>query len=144
MTGPPIRELDFATRDAAFHWMVNFAHARRNLTEAESRYLLGRKYTAEKKLEGAPKGNQNASKKQRRKNDDVVSSRSDGLVRTADRVAQSNGVCDKTVWLSEQYADAVDKLDNLGVVPKTDILSGKLEPSATRISAAKDSRRQRR
>src|SRR5690349_17927193 len=54
--GPHIRELSFATREAAFYWIVNNQCARRNLTPEQQKYLLGRKYTAEKKVLGGDHG----------------------------------------------------------------------------------------
>lgn len=133
--GPLIRELKFDSEEAAFYWVVNNQCARRNLTPEEQRYLLGRKYTAEKSVKG---GNDKVLKGR-----ETPNPQNEGLVKgevklgtTAKRIAQENNVGRATVERAEQFANAVDDLDKRGIVAKSEVLSGKVKAPATRIVAA--------
>lgn len=130
--GPPVRELTFSSREAAFYWVVNNQRARRNLTPEQERYLLGRKYTAEKKAKGGYE-NVEAGKKSKAQNGLSIPS---GPGITARRLAKEEGVGHNTVKRSEHYADAVDDLDARGVVSKSAILSGSVKLPASKVIAA--------
>lgn len=132
--GPQVRELKFSSREEAYHWIVNHQCARRNLTPEQERYLLGRKYTAEKGVSsGAPKGNQNA-KKQCDQSGHIVSGSTNNTTRK--RLAKDLSVGETTVARSERYANAVDDLDARGVVSKSDILSGAVKVPASKVVEA--------
>jgi hypothetical protein len=128
--GPSVREMKFATREAAFYWVVNNQRARRNLTPEQERYLLGRKYTAEKGVKGAPEGSENAAKIKSPKNGHLISGR------TSRRIAAQEGVSKNTVENAENYANAVDNLHERGVVSKSDILSGAVRVPASKVIEA--------
>lgn len=131
--GPPVRELTFASREAAFYWVVNNQRARRNLTPEQERYLLGRKYTAEKGVQGGTGANQHTKKEQRCENHIIAPGVPN---KTAKRLAKEEGVGHSKVIVSEHYADAVDDLDARGVVSKSDILSGAVKLPASKVIAA--------
>lgn len=135
--GPQIRELKFETREAAFYWVVTHQRSRRNLTPEQERYLLGRRYTAEKGMQaGAPKGNQNASKKQYPENHGIDSGVSKHETSTAGKLGKSIGASEQKVIHAEKYANAVDDLDARGVVSKADVLSGAIKVPAKRLVEA--------
>ena len=110
--------------------------ARRNLTPEEQRYLLGRRYTAEKNVKGGTGANQYTAKEQKRENLASASGDDKPPRNTAEKIGRDAGVSDWTVVQSEKFANAVDDLDKRGIVPKSDVLSGKVKAPATRIVAA--------
>lgn len=137
--GPGIRELKFETREEAIHWAINNQWSRRNLTPEQSRFLLGRKYTAEKKIRGGDGSNQHARKQQMGENIPLAPGPRTTNP-TAARIGKEHGVSDHKVKQAEKYANAVDKLDAEGVVSKADILSGSVKiPAAHVVKAAKAS-----
>lgn len=133
--GPLIRELPFKSEEEAFHWIVNNQRGRRNLTPEQERYLLGRKYTAEKGVIGGRRAGAGRPVKSSGQNDHLISA-NDTSGDTRKRVAKESGVGEASVQRAEYFADAVDSLDARGVVPKADILSGKVKAPATRIIKA--------
>lgn len=133
--GPPVRELKFANREAAFHWVVNNQIARRNLTPEQQKYVLGLKYKAEKGVHGAPEGNRRAQKQKDQNDLSVSTPRTSNP--TAERIGRENGgVSQAVVRRAENYADAVDDLDKRGVLPKADLLTGKVKVPALRVIEA--------
>jgi hypothetical protein len=129
--GPPVRVMKFATREAAFYWVVNNQRARRNLTPEQERYLLGQKYNATVGVRGAPEGNQNAKKQLGQK---VQIDSQAGSTRAL--IADQEKVGEKVVRTATQYADAVDDLHERGVVSKSDILSGAVKVPASKVIEA--------
>lgn len=125
--GPRIRERSFKSREEAYHWVVANQRSRRNLTPEQERYLLGRRYTAEKGVKGGDGGHKKAAKKPNRDNLGVDSKWDPHKDSTAARIGADAGVSDWLVLQSEKYANAVDDLDARGVVSKADLLSGKVK-----------------
>ena len=70
------------------NWMINNQLGRRNLHPDQASYLRGKRYNAEKKSEGAPSGNQNATKQL---------DQNDPIERTADRLATEYKVSAPTI-----------------------------------------------
>ena len=62
--------VDARNQEAAINWIIDNQLGRRNLTETQRTYLIGKRYITEKKVEGAPVGNKNAEK-QLPQNDEV-------------------------------------------------------------------------
>ena len=54
--------LSLPSREDAINWIINNQLGRRNLTEEQKSNLRGKRYNREKRKEGAPRGNQNATK----------------------------------------------------------------------------------
>lgn len=133
--GPPIRELKFETRAAAYHWVVTHQESRRNWTPEQRKYYLGRQYTAEKGVQGG-KGNKNASQKQKHENHVFDSEAGRHERSTAGKLGKSLGVSEQKVLHAEKYANAVDDLDARGVVSKADVLSGAVKVPASRLVEA--------
>lgn len=135
--GPPIRELKFDTRESAYYWIVTHQRSRRNLTPEQERYLLGRRYTAEKAVQsGAQPGNQHAKKHDRENHGHVSAAVNKHEKSTAGKIGKSVGASEQKVLHAEKYADAVDDLDARGVVSKADILSGAVKVPASKLVEA--------
>ena len=77
--------------------------SRRNLKPDQASYIRGRLYNRRKKAQGAPAGNDNASK-QKCQSDTVVSD-------TAARIALEQGVSRRTVIRDGKRAAALDWID---------------------------------
>lgn len=132
--GPPVREKAFASREAALHWIAFNQCARRNLSPEQERYVLGKQYKAEKNLHGGTGANQHTPKEQSAQPDLSAPLKSSNP--TAERIGREHGVSQATVRRAEVYADAVDDLEKHGVIPRADILAGKVKVSPAKVIEA--------
>lgn len=132
--GPKVREFAFATRDAALHWVAFNQCCRRNLTPEQQRYVLGKQYKAEKNVNGGARDGAGRPEKSERQSDELNKPSKNNT--TAKRLGKELGVGQSTVERAERYADAVDDLDRKGVVPKADLLGGKVKVPAAAVVAA--------
>lgn len=101
------REMSFRDKWEAFDWMYKNQLGRRNLTEQQKDYLIGKRYEAQKHT-GAPIGNQNATK-QGGQNVQVVSRREikDG---TAGKIGEEYGITSRSVRRDEEFAHGIDAI----------------------------------
>ena len=79
---------------------------RRNLTDAQKTYLIGRQYEAQKMTQGAPQGNSNA-KKQLAQNGPFVQGD------TAETIAREHNIGRNTVKRAEKFAKGVDAAEKI-------------------------------
>jgi hypothetical protein len=100
-----VQELTFASQEEVINWMIATQLGRRNLTPGQKSYLRGKRYNLEKKKEGAPPGNQNATN-QRAENRHIDSER------TSERLADEYNVAPSTIRADAEFADAVDTLED--------------------------------
>ena len=132
--GPDIVEKRFASREEAADWIIDHQLNRRNETPERRAYLIGKKYANRKQAgSGAPKGNKNAGKNNSVKVTELNRE-------TAKSIAKEQGVSPSKVEKDARFAEAVDKLDAQGVLPKAAALSGKAKSGIARktvIEAAK-------
>jgi hypothetical protein len=85
--------MDFASREDAVNWIIDNQLGRRNLTELQISYLIGKRYNTEKKAAHRPeKGDQ------------------DDHVRTSERIAQESKIGPATVRRDAKFAAAVDRI----------------------------------
>lgn len=113
-----IKEMDFADKWAAFDWMYKNQLGRRNLTDEQRTYLLGKLYEARKHSVGGQHGNQNASK-QMRQNGAIEKER------LSIQIAKEQGVGQKTVERAEHFAKGIDAIKEVDTEVADDILNGK-------------------
>jgi len=110
-------QLDFANRYEAIAWICKNQLGRRNLSDEQKAYLLGKRYSAEKQIE-----------KQRDKNGRFAPSgqndHPEEKLKTSERIAKEIGKSEKHVRRAEQYAQALDLADSVCPGIKKDILSG--------------------
>lgn len=110
-----ISEKDFSSRHEAINWIIDNQLSRRNITDDQRVYLIGKRYKEEKKAEGRPKLDHS---------DLNISDKS-----TAKKIAEQSSVGEATVKRAEKFADAVDKVaENTGINPQK-ILSGQINAS---------------
>ena len=79
----------FETRQEAFNWIIDNQRARRNITEDQDKYLLGKRY----QIARLPTGKPNVDKVSTLKKEEV---------------AEKEGVSDRTLRRAADFAEAVD------------------------------------
>jgi len=100
-----VKPMDFADKWAAFEWMYKKQLGRRNLTEEQKTYMIGKMYEARKKSLGGNRGNQYTK---------VASAQNGHMAnegkRTAEAIAEEVGVGKETVKRSEKFSKGIDAL----------------------------------
>jgi hypothetical protein len=85
--------MNFASREDAINWIIDNQLGRRNLTELQRSYLIGKRYNTEKKAAHRPeKGDQNDH------------------VKTSERIAQDSKIGPATVRRDAKFAADVDRI----------------------------------
>ena len=117
LTNYMIKQMDFPDKWAAIVWMCRNQLGRRNLTDEQRTYLIGKQYEAQKMTVGAPAGNENAKKQLDQKEPIVFRS-------TAEKVAADVGVAEPTVKRSAWFAKGLDDAEKSSPGIKDAVLSG--------------------
>ena len=116
-------QLDFDNRHEAVAWICKNQLGRRNLSDEQRVYLLGKRYAAEKQIEklrdesgrfvpcgqNDPQGEANERR------------------RTSERIAKEVGKSEKYVRRAEEYANGLDAADEMNPGTKDKVLSGELK-----------------
>lgn len=123
-----VTEMQFDTVTDAADWMDKNQLGRRNLHPDAFTLLLGRRFNRQKKREGAPDGNKNASRKQLRKVCTVDS--------TAQKLAKEHSVAARTVHNAGAFQNAVNNAKKLVPDIESKVASGKAPPKSAVIKAA--------
>lgn len=121
----PTRKIKFESRDAALQWVIdNQLKTRRNLTDAQRAYLIGKDYLLAKQPHGGQVPNIEKGIGQ------------NGLsLSTAAAVAEKHGVSENTVKRDAKFAEAVDTLPP---EEKAEVLTGQSDkPKAAVIDETK-------
>ena len=125
--------IDIGSRDAAIAWICATQIGRRNITEETRKYLIGKRYEAEKRLgppnfQGSnqylkvvapPSWGQPPLRMHRNKN------------KTASMIGREYNVCPNTVQQYGRYAKAVDQIDATCTGFASRMLSGEVKMSVT-------------
>ena len=93
------QEMDFDNIGQVKNWMIKNQLARRNLTDSQRRYFIGKRYKEEKKIQGT-----NNQYIQSEKGQDVT------FQNTAKEIAEENNISDRTVKRNAEYSKAIDKI----------------------------------
>ena len=114
------RKMDFADKWAAFDWMYKNQLGRRNLTEAQRTYLVGKMYEARKKSYGGDRKSsmQNANLK----------SNNGRIIRTDETVAKELGINPSTVDRAAHFARGIDTIRETDPETANAILTGRITP----------------
>ena len=99
-----VREMEFQNKWAAFDWMYKNQLGRRNLTDAQKTYLLGKLYESRKHVHGETQSRQPDGTFGRRHPD------ANGSGRVRDQLMQEQHVGSRTVQRSEHYAHGIDAI----------------------------------
>ena len=107
------REMDFSDKWAAFEWMYKNQLGRRNLTEEQRTYMIGKMYEARKKSIGG-------DRKSSRQNDDLKRGR-----KTKDIIGEEVGESGSTVERAEYFARGIDALRDVSQKAADKVLNSK-------------------
>lgn len=127
------RDMDFADKWAAFDWMYRNQLGRRNLTEEQRVYMVGKLYEARKNTE-AFKGNQYTDKSGDGQNVHNQTRR-DQRNGTAGEIGKEYGMDGRTVRRAEKFAKGVDALKQVSKDAADKVLSGKAKVKKQDIAA---------
>jgi N6-adenosine-specific RNA methylase IME4 len=109
-----VKEMAFASMEDCMDWMINNQLGRRNVTETQKAYLIGKKYENEKQRDRF-KGNQHTG----------GGGNFFPHQKTAERLGEEFGISDRQVKNNEDFAKGVDLLANVEPELKGQILQGK-------------------
>ena len=126
-----VREMHFPDKWAAFEWMYKNQLGRRNLTDEQRAYTVGKMYEARKNT-SAFKGNQ-YTRSGGDHNDLHQTPKS-----TAEAIAKEIGYAEPTVKRWGQFAEGVDALREVSPDAANKVLDGKADVSKKFIRSLKD------
>lgn len=113
------QDMEFADKWAAFDWMYRNQLGRRNLTDEQRTYMIGKMYEARKQSQGGNHGNQYTK---------VANTQSGNLPNskqgTAGEIAHELGMGNNTVIRAEKFAKGVDVLKQLSPEAADKVLKG--------------------
>ena len=126
-----VRRMDFADKWAAFDWMYKNQLGRRNLTDEQRTYLLGKMYEARKNT-AAFKGNQYTTESGGMQNE--FKQKTGRTMRTYDIIAKEQGVNASTVQRAERFSKGVDALREVSSEAADKVLEGKSKIAKTEVA----------
>jgi hypothetical protein len=115
------RDMDFADKWAAFEWMYKNQLGRRNLTDEQRTYMIGKMYEARKKSIGG-------DRKSSRQNDDLKRGR-----KTKDIIGEEVGESGSTVERAEYFARGIDALKDVSPKAADKVLNSKTGVTKTDV-----------
>jgi hypothetical protein len=119
------RDVEFADKWAAFDWMYRNQLGRRNLTEEQRTYMVGKMYEARKKSVGNTTTARNADGTFQSGQNDRIGSRRETKDGTAGQIGKEVGMGEKNVRRAEKFAKGIDVLRELSPESAEKVLSGK-------------------
>ena len=127
------KEIPLSCTEEAIAWICNNQLGRRNLTPEQRRYLIGKRYEAEKASHGGPRDNERSATGQF-----TASLSGEDLrlpERTSEKIAAETNTSRSFVENAERFAKGVDAAE--AVVPgiRTEILSGSLKAKRDDVAA---------
>ena len=127
-----IRELELASRQEALVWICNHQLGRRNLTPERKKFLIGKRYEAEKQID-SNRGNQYTSaRKDAGDQIDPQQNRSSRHV-TRQRIAKETNTSEGYVQRAEKYMHGVEAAEDAVPGSKEEILSGHIKATDREI-----------
>ena len=129
-----IKEMEFSSRQEALIWICNHQLGRRNLTPERRKYLIGKRYEAEKQV-SQNRGNQYTSvKKDATDQNDPCQNKSGSHI-TRQRIANETGTSEGYVQRAEKYMNGVEAADEAAPGAREEILNGKIKAADREICA---------
>lgn len=123
-----VKEMDFADKWSAFDWMYQNQLGRRNLTEKQRRYLIGKLYEARKHTHGAEKGGR-GNQYTKVVSDEIrnLPKPKNGVIRQ--QVADEMHIGTTQVTDSYHFAKGIDAIRKVNPQVADDILTGEKKAS---------------
>lgn len=116
-----VKQMEFPDKWAAIVWMCRNQLGRRNLTAVQRMQITAQQYEAQKKANGAPNANKNASKQLLRNEGVVLKARG-----TSEEIAKQNGVSYGYVERSVRFSRGLDEAEKASPGFKDEVLSGEV------------------
>lgn len=131
-----VKYMEFADKWEAFEWMYRKQLGRRNLTEAQKDYMVGKMYEARKKSVGEHTGNQ-YTEMESGQNVHIPDRREikDG---TAGQIGKEFGITSRTVRRNEKFAKGLDALKEVSPEAVDKILKGESDVSKVDVAELRD------
>lgn len=114
------RSMEFADKWAAFDWMYKHQLGRRNLTEQQRTYILGKMYEARKHTVGNHNERNEDGTFQCAQNGHI------GANRVSDQIADEQGIGKETVKRAEKFSQGIDAIREQEPEVADSILKGEL------------------
>ena len=115
-----VRNMEFTDKWAAFDWMYKNQLGRRNLTDEQRTYMIGKMYEARKNTHG---GDRKSSAQNEHLNG-----------RKSEQIARELGVSHETVKRSEKFSKGVDALRDVSPDAADKVLNGKTAATKAEVS----------
>lgn len=115
-----IKEMDFADKWAAFEWMYRKQLGRRNLSDEQKTYMVGKMLEARKHS-----GNQYTAMSAAGQNDREQRSRKEIKEGTAGEIGKEIGMSEKNVRRAEHFAKGLDAIREVSPAAADKVLEGK-------------------
>ncbi|NQE45041.1 hypothetical protein C5S31_03335 [ANME-1 cluster archaeon GoMg2] len=109
---------EIANRNEAINWIIDNQLGRRNITVHVRTYLIGRRYSNEKKPAGGDRKSEEFKEESNVQNAHLIDER-----KTAERIAEQNRINESTVRRSESFSDSIDTLAKSSGETSMDILN---------------------
>ena len=129
-----IKEMDFADKWDAFDWMYRKQLGRRNLTETQRAYLIGRLYEARKNSIGNPNGRDEKGKYK----SDPMGHVGEIKSKTRNQVAEDSGVSPHMVQNSYEFSRGADALKEVSQKAFDKVMDGSAKASKKAIGALRN------
>lgn len=123
-----IREMQFADRWEAFEWMYRKQLGRRNLTDEQKTYMIGKMYEARKQHLGNHAERGEGGRYLSRQSDDLGEKR-----KTAKIIADDLGIGQSTVERAGRFAQGVDKIREASPSAADKVLTGEANITKTAV-----------
>lgn len=120
-----VKQMDFADKWAAFDWMYKKQLGRRNLTDEQKDYLLGKMYEARKKAHGGSGANRYTKAVQMAQNGQSVKTTDKETHGVSGEIAIEMNIGRNTVRRAEKFAKGVDAIRAVSPAAAEKILEGK-------------------
>lgn len=124
------KQMDFPDKWAAAEWMYKKQLGRRNLTDGQKTYAIGKMYEARKNSVGGTGANQ-YTKGQSAQSEHTAKAWN----RTAEIIAEETGVGKETVKRAEKFAHGVDKIREVDPETADKILTGGVQLAKSEVQA---------
>ena len=123
-----IHEKEFSDRYEVIAWICRNQLGRRNLTEDQKKYLVGKQYEAEKAMHGGDRKSEDA--KSKGQNVHLISAE-----RTSERIAKEIGKNERYVRRAEEFAKGLDAAEEVSPGIKQEVFSGELKTRDSEVAA---------
>lgn len=123
-------EKHFENKFEAMSWMCNNQLGRRNLTPNNKKYLIGKRYDAEKMAQGGDRKSE-----EHKSTDKKYPLKKDSSHYSRMKIAVESGVSEGYVQKADEFAKGVDAAEEVVPGIKKEILSGQIKKPAKQIAA---------